>query len=508
MPDTDLPFEVLYELRDRGLAQPELTRLRTRTETAVQAEIDRELAGERQRVLRRSGGRFGQLGGLIALGLATAVAALVAVAAFALLHGQSNPSGQSQASSAQPLLRILGVLRRPQGHLGESVSEILGPGGRLRAPLGTPDIRLIRLATTTPWGQKVFLVPFKPATARSIQNLPPIMRRLTERQLGREGHAYRLGIFGGGGACCASASAIESHGTGTWGGDSNSTQLILVVPDGVAKVTLLLPAGQAGFTDSSRARTVTGPVNNNVLAVSFQGATDDPVQNMIWYGPHGNVVKRIGNTNGRRRSVPALPAGACPAPAARYLPHTAECLVIREGDVDGDGKPDLVLLYTPTHEPNNNARAPAHLTLGVVRASGGLLRVPIAPQGHNRPTIVLVQNVNARPGAEIFVDRGDSATGSRNAVYTFNGHGLVQAGEFLSGGYWLHPHGVFCHTGNPPTIVQRSLVLEGHAPNGNGRWRQTDTTYTWTGSTLHQTGRQTTNFTSPHYPANRTGFNC
>src|ERR1700693_3600227 len=121
MPDTDLPFEVLYELRDRGLAQPERARLRARTETAVLAEIDCELTGERRRSpFRRAGGRFGELGGVIAMGIGAVVAVLVAVAAFALIHGQRNTPGRSQASAAQPLLRILGVLRRPQGHPGES----------------------------------------------------------------------------------------------------------------------------------------------------------------------------------------------------------------------------------------------------------------------------------------------------------------------------------------------------------------------------------------------------
>ena len=107
------------------------------------------------------------------MAVAAGVVAAIAVGALALLRANPHSSGRSGSSSAQPLLRILGVLRRPQGHLGETVQQILGPGFRARSGLqGTPVVSLIRLATVTPWGQKVFLVPFKSPTATSIAHLP------------------------------------------------------------------------------------------------------------------------------------------------------------------------------------------------------------------------------------------------------------------------------------------------------------------------------------------------
>ena len=58
-----------------------------------------------------------------------------------------------------------------------------------------------------------------------------------------------------------------------------------MVPDGVARVTVLVPKRNGAKALTS----VTGTVHNNVGAIIVPGAPDDPVQNMIWYGPGGNV---------------------------------------------------------------------------------------------------------------------------------------------------------------------------------------------------------------------------
>ena len=192
-----------------------------------------------------------------------------------------------------------------------------------------------------------------------------------------------------------------------------------------------------------------------------------------------------------------------------YLPKTAECWLTREGDIDGDGRPDLVLMYTPTHQRYD---PPHSLNERHVGSRAGFCTT--ATNAHQpartvRPASNLpLRNLNARPGDEILIPEGGGSAGTTVGVYTFDGHALVKAGGFLIGGYWLRPHGLFCHAGNPPTIVQRALVLVGHAPNGNGRWHETDTTYTWVGSTLRQTSQHTFSFTSTHYPANRSGFGC
>jgi hypothetical protein len=69
---------------------------------------------------------------------------------------------------------------------------------------------------------------------------------------------------------------------------TNSGELILVVPDGVAKVTAVLSKGSRGLTS------VTALVHNNVLAVRAPGAWyDEPVLKMTWYGATGKVLRRF-----------------------------------------------------------------------------------------------------------------------------------------------------------------------------------------------------------------------
>jgi hypothetical protein len=61
-------------------------------------------------------------------------------------------------------------------------------------------------------------------------------------------------------------------------GTARSNQLLIVVPDGVAKVTV--------------GRRVTAIVHNNVAAFESDQNLDEP-QRQVWYGPARNVIKRI-----------------------------------------------------------------------------------------------------------------------------------------------------------------------------------------------------------------------
>jgi hypothetical protein len=202
---------------------------------------------------------------------------------------------------AQPLLRTLGVLRRPQtkADLDPALLRILERPGSLLSGLGTPDVPLIGLATVTPWGSKVFLVPRKPLTAQQVAELPPQLRTFAFRRLDRQRNQETLqemelrGLAGGGG-CCATAADIQSFGDGSWGGESGSpaTHAVLVVPDGVSKVSLLFPRHAPGGRTYKTSLVVTAPVHNNVLAIAINRGVDDPFQSMIWYGPTGQVIKR------------------------------------------------------------------------------------------------------------------------------------------------------------------------------------------------------------------------
>jgi hypothetical protein len=121
-----------------------------------------------EQFLARSRGR------LLALG---AVAVAIAGAAT-LLQDRGLPVSTARASTptgggsrGAGVVGIVGVLRRPQtsSDLDRRVLEeiSLASGSRARAWWGTPVRSLIRLATVTPWGDKVFLVAFRPPSRAS-----------------------------------------------------------------------------------------------------------------------------------------------------------------------------------------------------------------------------------------------------------------------------------------------------------------------------------------------------
>ncbi len=92
----------------------------------------------------------------------------------------------------------------------------------------------------------------------------------------------------GGAACCASAAEIRAQGTWTTSGPPN--RVLMVVPDGVARIRLTLRTGP----DPHHPPAVAGKVHDNVIVMRLPFAAEtlsgDPV---TWYGPTGRVVKRF-----------------------------------------------------------------------------------------------------------------------------------------------------------------------------------------------------------------------
>jgi len=247
-----------------------------------------------------TGRRSGQLLRGLALMLLVLCPLAIGFGAVALLHGAKKPPANAHPSApdsspgamAQPLLRTLGVLRRPQtkADLDPSLLRILTR--RAQAGLGTPVISLIRLATVTPWGTKVFLVPITaPGNSASPTHASP--------EPAGQGRADSLEEFdlhqggAGGGGCCATAADIKQAGDGSWGGPPSHA--ILIVPDGVTKVTLMLPQAVSKSTGYRNPSAVTAVVHNNVAVFRLRGGLADPFKQMIWYGPTGQVIKQIEN---------------------------------------------------------------------------------------------------------------------------------------------------------------------------------------------------------------------
>ena len=222
---------------------------------------------------------------------ATAAVAIALVAIIALGHRSAVPSRPPTPAvppAARALVSELAVLRRPQTPADlnspnlDLFLQLRGPADP-RGQRGRPIRSLIRLATVTPWGEKVYLVPF----------------------LGRGGTAA-LGLVADGGSCCATAAGIASNGTGSLSGGPSGNDAVVVVPDGVAKVSILLPRqGIPGERAYRHSLAITVPVHNNVAAFrSTRYADDIGFNHMVWYGPAGNVVRRIGDNSSLNRVVP------------------------------------------------------------------------------------------------------------------------------------------------------------------------------------------------------------
>jgi hypothetical protein len=194
---------------------------------------------------------------------------------------------------------------------------------------------------------------------------------------------------------------------------------------------------------------------------------------------------------------------SCPAaPANPYLTTPAGCLSVRLADVDGDGRPDLVLLYNHPGVKNLDYK----FTLKVYRASGGTLTVQL-PAGDIPASFLLLRNVNRRPGVEIFIHTVHISNGEIFVIYTFNGTKLQQAASFSYGGDVEVQYGVTCHV--PTSIVQDEFsVTSPLFPASQRPWTHRATTYTWVGAALKQSATTTTTFKGANPPASELGLHC
>ncbi len=239
-----------------------------------------------------------------------AAASALAIAAVAIItlgqrsHIRAGSASATVPPAARQLVSELGVLRRPQTPAdlnSPAVNRFLQNRGRARRRRGRPVRSLIRLATVTPWGEKVFLVPFIAS-----------------------GSAAGLGVVADGGSCCSTAAEIASAGAGSLSGSAilpggrSRNSVVLIVPDGVAKVTILLPRQiLAGDPAYKHPLAITVPVHHNVAAFQTTRYADAiGFQHMIWLGASGTVVRRFGINRSLNRVVPP-PRGSPPTALSR-----------------------------------------------------------------------------------------------------------------------------------------------------------------------------------------------
>jgi hypothetical protein len=168
--------------------------------------------------------------------------------------------------------------------------------------------------------------------------------------------------------------------------------------------------------------------------------------------------------------------GRCPrAPANAYLPRDAGCVDVARADVDGDGRVDLVLLY---------ARLDAHGTarshvLAAVRASGGRLSVRTGRYALQGQRLLVLRDLDGRPGAEAIVHEAHSTTAEQIGVYSFAGGALRRSGELSVDGEDAGLRfGVRCRAGEVlQSEFDERLPLR-------GVWDRTQTTYRWVAGRL------------------------
>ncbi len=177
------------------------------------------------------------------------------------------------------LLSILGVLRRPATPVDTLPA---GVGG-----IGDVFVRYVR-RTRVLDGSSYYLYP-------ALQGCRPgheaIDTATTHVDLGH-------GILGGVGSGNTSARQIETGETASTGppGSDTSATITMIVPDGVASVTLRYPAGRAsGYSPKiSPPYTVTTPVIGNEVVVTVpRSAGGGPIwkPTMIWRGARGHALR-------------------------------------------------------------------------------------------------------------------------------------------------------------------------------------------------------------------------
>jgi hypothetical protein len=277
----------------------------------------------------RSGRRLsaGALLGRLGVAMSVGVTVAIVLGALILLGGHGRPTANTAVNGRLQLINRIGVLRRPQTKADRTVEKALRvPAGARVLVSRAPDLPLVRFARTTPWGQKLYLVPFKPLSAEQLVKIhssyPKLaslggarLRKETLELFGSPG-GFRGGV-GGTAATIEAGREIAFEAAGrelAVGAGATATRLIVVVPDGVAKVEFVVPRqpflGTYGAPIYKHSLSKTVPVQNNIAATQVNrdasaglGPRTTAVA-MIWFASDGRVIKRIGDLAAANRVIP------------------------------------------------------------------------------------------------------------------------------------------------------------------------------------------------------------
>jgi hypothetical protein len=202
-------------------------------------------------------------------------------------RSSSAACGQGRALKGAPsksLLSLLGVLRR-----GATAADA-GSGVAARGFISGVFVHYIRLARVVD-GSPYYVYPgIVGGCGTGEAPHEGIMELARSVDLG---HGL-LGGTGGGGATAAQIEQGQDASSGPPGSSTSST-ITMVVPDGVAKVTLRYPAGPAsGYSPKlSPPFTITTTPLDNLVVVSVPRSNPLQRGTMIWRAANGHTIKRF-----------------------------------------------------------------------------------------------------------------------------------------------------------------------------------------------------------------------
>jgi hypothetical protein len=257
---------------------------------------------------------------------------------------------------------------------------------------------------------------------------------------------------------------------------------------------------------------------------------------------HGSASRGFASAPATERYYTG-PGASCPlAPRNRYLPPWSGCVSTMVADVYGDGRRDLVLVYSRLGHKTLGGLPPRTLgrrqlterfpalqaMLRVVTPGGRSTTVPITyrsspsrpapgqvgrlPPGQREleraaaAALISIAHVSNEPGRTIFVQTGQISSGSTALAYSPHAGSLVWSGALLGyGGDAGSQAGFQCVAGKPPRLIQnrydlvRGIKTIGDAIHIYGIWKVTATRYDWHGPRLVRlTQTTTTRRLTPH----------
>jgi len=193
--------------------------------------------------------------------------------------------GALQGAPSRSLLRILGVLRRPA--TAADAGSGIAAGGFISGVF-VHYIRLVRVVDGSPYYLYPGIVGGCGTGEAPHQGIMELAKKVDL------GHGI-IGGTGGGGATAAQIEQGKDAGSSGLAGSSTSSTITMIVPDGVAKVTLRYPAGRAsGYSPKiSPAFTITTTPVNNLVVLTLPRSNPLEQGTVIWRAGDGRVIKTI-----------------------------------------------------------------------------------------------------------------------------------------------------------------------------------------------------------------------